>query len=120
MQKEKYYWKVVREINGKFYSVVIHSGKYSLEYKIGRKIVAPRQGIFVFDTRKLAREFVNDILLTCRLRILKVRATGLEIEHPKFYQISDLVCNVVRLSDSPNFPLGTKCFKSIIPIEVSH
>ena len=115
MKKEKYYWKVVREIDGKYYSAAIYYGKYCLEYKIGEEIVAPIQGIFIFDTKEDAVKFKNG---TPGFEILKVKSTGEEIATPIFYHIEDLEDNYITTYESRKFPPGTKCFKSIIPIEV--
>ena len=123
MKKEKYYWKVVRKhTNNQFLSTIILKGIYCLSYELGKETIAPKQGVFVFNTRKLARGYYRNQNVGCdknKFKILKVQATGTEITNPNFYDLWKLEQNRIVVCNNSSFPSGTKCFKSIIPIEIS-
>ena len=123
MKKEKYYWKVVKVDNSGLYtSAAIETGKYLLFYEVGKQTTALSQGVFVFTTRHQARIYKggNETQFS-RYKILKVRVTGEEIKNPEFYSLYQLELGRLIFHTSlitADFPKGTKCFKSIIPIEI--
>ena len=105
--KEKYYWKIINTKNGKYTSYIITKGKYEVTYKVGKYVSAPikKNGLFLFRTRKLARQFAEFGGM-----IFKVRVRVKQILNPTIYSITDLENNQLRknylvpLYGSCNFP----------------
>ena len=71
MMGEKYYYKVVREERGKYYSYII-DGVFELRYEIGKQTIPKIGKIFIFDTLKDAEKYVEGD--SEAHKILKVRA----------------------------------------------
>ena len=119
--KKKYYWKVVKIITdtgGAYASAFISGGKYRLFYHIGvpTKSAMKRNGVFVFNTRKQARNFRSHLLLRHSMRIFKCEVDGKEILSPVYYNTLDLTINKKHLLGYM-FPRGTRSFPSVTLIK---
>ena len=117
--KKKYYWKVVEITHtpGIYASCYITRGDYHLLYHIGipTQSVMKENGVFVFDTRKNARNFAAG--LGCSgTKIFKCKVKGKEIKNPVYYDPIDLKNNKKVTGYCP-FPSGTKSFPAITLIE---
>lgn len=78
----KYYWKVVIDNGcGEYVSSWARNG-YQLRYKIGKWTVPNIGKIFIFETRKQAREYKSR-LCEHGARIFKVRADGV-VEYDEY------------------------------------
>lgn len=119
--KKKYYWKavtIVTDTDGAYASAFISGGKYRLFYHIGVPIKSAMKenGIFVFNTRKQARNFRSHLLLKHNVRIFKCEVEGKEIQRPVYYDVSELTINKKRVIGY-SFPCGTRSFPSITLIK---
>jgi len=118
--KKKYYWKVVRVVSPRtFKSAYINKGDYSLTYKVGIPTKSPMEenGIFVFGTRKNARNFIKFDLAYKTLRIFKCKVEGEEIPNPIRYVTMWLSYGEKHKSIISSFPFGTKSFPSVTLIK---
>lgn len=116
--KKKYYWKVVypKTFSGEtYYFSATTVGKYKLEYKIGHKTLPKIGQIFVFRTRKDARNFNKT-----GLKIMKVK-----VENPRPLDwrapIGDSIdnfwnCQPVPYHNCVSSPPGTYGVDSVTPI----
>lgn len=119
--KQKYYWKVVKivtDTSGAYASALISGGKYHLFYHIGvpTKSAMQENGIFVFTTRKQARNFRSNLLFKRNMRIFKCEVEGKEIKNPVYYSTLDLTINRKHYLGYI-FPQGTRSFPSITLIK---
>jgi len=119
---QKYYWKVVSLVGNdpnEFTSCVIKHGIYSLRYEIGKrtKSAMTENGIFVFDTRKNARQFKHTLFFSTT-RIFRCMVHGKEIIHPIFYATYELNRYGKKSQFTRRtFPKGTKSFPAITLIK---
>jgi hypothetical protein len=124
MKKQKYFWKVVQvNVRGEFTSYVLCDGLYALIYKLN-EITHPKIGkIFVFRTRKQARNFKLEAV---KGKILKVEVDP-ETVCPQKYRSSPKGDVMKRFwndqfayaykSETPEGTYGATWVK---PIEISH
>jgi len=116
---QKYYWKLVSVTRNPelFTSCIIKCGIYSLRYKIGIPTTSAmsENGIFVFNTRKNAREFETNLCQPgSRYKIFKCTVQGEEITNPRYYNTYVLGnFEEKEISTTARFPEGTKSFPAV-------
>ena len=113
--KTKYYWKVVRNKDGKYVSCIIKRGRYKVTYKVGQYVSATikENGLFVFKTRKNAREFAAPTEM-----IFKVKVRGEQIFNPNIYRTDDLEDNI-KNPICLTLPEGTCHFPEVMLVKQS-
>lgn len=124
-RRKKYYWKVVWESpQRKFFSCSDLPPKFVLKYKIGEKTVPKIGKIFIFNTRKNARNYIK--FQSCNyvhhFKILKVRTVGT----PKIASWRAFIGNdtILQFWSNKNIslretPQGTYFADAVIPVELS-
>lgn len=140
MKTEKIYYKVVRVIDGRYYSAN-HSLNYSwydrmitlrLEYKLNEPVTAKIGKIFIFDCLESARLFQHKDLGGVPTVVLKVKAIGrvakilsvvdtFYLDAPNQYFTNYWKKSRWKLSsivEGYEAPMGTLGAKTVIPIEI--
>jgi len=127
--KTKHYWKVLRKEGGGYISS--SSVVFGITYKLG-KLNVPKMGkIFIFNTRKRARDFKRGSFQERNLEVFKVKANGVtpapefipalsQVNYNRFpewwehYATEHPASFYLRVMDTPS---GTLLADSIIPLE---
>lgn len=127
VEKQKYYWKVVKKHKGCYSSSTISNPQLKLLYKIGKRTI-PRVGkIFVFYTRQQARAY-RTFNHPKQRKILKVKSTGKSYMAPYRTLVNASYKEITKFwSDVENSglikiietPIGTCYVDGVIPIEES-
>ena len=121
MKTKKYYWKVVRVIDGKYVSCIIREGPFKVMYKLGEFVKAsvPGTGLMVFNTRENARRF-KSCFEEHTPTIFKVEVSGTEVVNQPHYSYYNLKKGIIEISPISGFPEGTVAFPEVMLVEKSH